>query len=44
MDEDENKNELGLGIWRREDNCIVGDINSQRVVYVDVVKLHKVHK
>ena len=33
-----------MGTWKREDNCVLENINIQRMVYANGVKLHKVHK
>ena len=30
--------------WNKEEKCVVDDINIQRWVYMNGVKLHKVHK
>ena len=44
MNEDANQEEIVFWTWRREYNFVADDINIQRMVYVDSVKLHTVHK
>ena len=44
MNEDGNYEEVGLVKWRRKENWVVDDINSQRMVYEDSVQLHKANK
>ena len=44
MNKDEDQDEVGLGVWIREYNCVVENKNIQRMVYFNVVQLYKVHK
>ena len=44
INDDKSQEEVGLVTFRRQQNCVVDDINIQRIVYVDGVKLHNVHK
>ena len=44
MNKDENQYEVGLGEWSREYNCVVDNKNIQRMVFLDVLQIYKVHK